>query len=76
MAQCELIKNCIFFNDQMANMPTTAALFKQTYCEQDASKCARYRIFQALGRGKVPSDLFPNQESRAKQIIEEASPKR
>jgi len=69
MANCELIETCIFFNDQMPNMPSTAAVYKKIYCEQDFQNCARFMIFKAIGRESVPKDLFPNQKERAETII-------
>jgi hypothetical protein len=69
MGDCELIEKCMFFNDTMANMPGTAASFKRQYCREDSSSCARYRAFKALGREKVPPDLFPNQVDKVDQII-------
>jgi len=69
MADCEVLNLCPFFNDKMANMPGTAAGFKRTYCQGDNSKCARYMVLQALGKPKVPTDLFPNQEDKARTII-------
>ena len=72
MKTCELTEKCIFFNDQMANMPSTATVYKKIYCESDFARCARYMIVQAMGRDKVPADLFPNQAERAEQIIAEA----
>jgi len=69
MADCEILGTCIFFNDKMANMPGTTASYKQRYCQGDNSMCARYLVFQALGRPKVPADLFPNQADRAEKII-------
>lgn len=69
MAECELLKGCIFFNDKMKNMPGTANILKAQYCQSDNNKCARYMVFQALGRENVPRDLFPQQVDRAKQII-------
>lgn len=69
MAQCELTATCIFFNDQMAGMPSTAAVYKKMYCENEFGNCGRYMIFKAIGRENVPKDLFPNQEDRAKAII-------
>lgn len=62
MADCELIKNCIFFHDQMKDMPSSANLMKMIYCQGDHSKCARYQIFKEQGREKVPRDLFPSQK--------------
>lgn len=69
MSKCELINSCIFFNDQMLNMPSTAAVYKKIYCEQDFEKCARLAIVKTLGREHVPKDLFPNQMERAEAII-------
>lgn len=50
-------------------MPSTAAVYKKIYCEQDYEKCGRYMIFKAIGRENVPKDLFPNQAERASEII-------
>lgn len=69
MPKCELMESCIFFNDQMANMPSTSAVYKKIYCEHDWATCGRYMIFKAIGREKVPLDLFPNQSDRATALI-------
>jgi hypothetical protein len=69
MADCELLKTCIFFTDRMAHMPKTTNMVKSKYCRGSSSECARYRVFVALGREKVPSDLFPGQLEDAKEII-------
>ncbi len=39
MANCELLKGCIFFNDQMSTKPNIAELYKSNYCKADASDC-------------------------------------
>lgn len=69
MKDCELLEKCVFFNDKMANMPSTASVIKLRYCKEDSSGCARFLVCKMLGREKVPADLFPNQEDRARQII-------
>lgn len=69
MPHCELLDTCIFFNNQMANMPAVADLMKKRYCQSEFDDCARLRIMQALGRENVPVDLFPNQEDYAEQLI-------
>jgi len=69
MAECEVLSACPFFNDTMANMPGTAAAFKRKYCQGDNATCARYMVLKAIGKPKVPADLFPNQEDRARKII-------
>ncbi len=69
MAECELLSGCIFFNDKMVNMPGLSAMYKEQFCRQDYSKCARYRVYQKLGKENVPLDLFPNQKERAEEIL-------
>lgn len=69
MKDCELLEKCIFFNDKMANMPSTAEVIKLRYCQGGSDSCARYMVCKALGREKVPGDLFPNHNERALQII-------
>lgn len=73
MADCECLPTCMFFNDQMKQMPITAAKYKRTYCKDDNRKCARYIVFKALGKESVPLDLFPNNIDRAIQIVSSAS---
>ena len=69
MADCKLLSGCIFFNDKMSNKPGTAEIFKKKYCKGDNSECARFMVFKALGRQKVPSNLYPNQIDRVQEII-------
>ena len=69
MADCELLEGCIFFNDKMADMPSTAEMFKNQFCRGNNIECARYMVFKALGREKVPPDLFPNMKEKAQEII-------
>ena len=69
MADCELLAGCIFFNDKMKDLPAATDFLKNKYCRGDNSECARYTVFKALGRERVPSDLFPNDISRANQLI-------
>jgi hypothetical protein len=69
MADCEKLPTCIFFNDQMDEMPTVAHLMKQQYCRGNFAACARYRVAEALGGSKVPRDLFPNDAKRADRLL-------
>ncbi|HEY6838694.1 MAG TPA: hypothetical protein VI389_08130 [Geobacteraceae bacterium] len=69
MSDCEFLKGCIFFNDKMANMPSTAEIFKIRYCRGDNAECARYVVCKVKGRDRVPQDLFPNQIDVARQIL-------
>jgi hypothetical protein len=69
MAQCERLSGCPFFNDKMTGMPQTTESFKEKYCRNRYSACARYMVLKALGAERVPIDLYPNMRGRAKEII-------
>ncbi len=69
MADCELLEKCIFFLDKMENMPATAEIYKDQYCRENNLDCARFMVFKALGREKVPLNLFPNMKDKAQEII-------
>ena len=69
MTDCECINSCPFINDRMANEPGTAEGLKREYCQGDYTTCARFMVFKALGKPKVPVDMFPSQVDRAKKVI-------
>ena len=69
MADCELLEKCVFFNDKMASMPSTSEIIKLRYCKDNCSDCARYLVREALGKERVPEDLFPNQNEKAREVI-------
>lgn len=69
MPNCELTKRCLFFNDQMSDMPAMSAVYKARYCRHSNVECARWLVFSALGREAVPEDLYPNDRLRALRIV-------
>ena len=69
--KCELLDTCLFFNDRMSGYPTSIQLTKEQFCLSDNSRCARYIVYKALGRDRVPDDLYPREIERAKRIIGE-----
>jgi len=69
MANCELLKACLFFNNKMPMEKGLGAIYKKRYCQEDNSKCARYMVAKKLGREKVPTNLYPNMYDRANEII-------
>lgn len=69
MADCENLAGCPFFNNIIPNMPITAQYLKNTYCHGDSCQCARYMVCKALGKNKVPLELFPEESARAERII-------
>ncbi len=71
MSDCTCLSACPFFLGKMANMPSMSEMLKQRYCHGDWEKCARYRVFAEFGRENVPSDLFPNENERADQVLVE-----
>lgn len=73
MPECECLPKCPFFNDVMAEMPSTADMMKKRYCLKDNSTCARYMVFKTLGREKVPAKLYPTQTDQAQKLIETSS---
>lgn len=58
---------CVFLSNQMAHMPKSADLMKQTFCRGDKTLCARYQVARA--GLPVPSDLFPQDVARARDIV-------
>ncbi len=69
MTNCGALRTCLFFTDKMEGLPVAADIFKKKYCQGDHSSCARHMVIQSLGKKKVPGDLFPNQNERAREII-------
>ena len=68
MAECERLATCPFFSNRMANMPRVADLMKQTFCHGNSSHCARYQV--ASAGVTVPSDLYPQDTERARDILQ------
>jgi hypothetical protein len=45
---CERLETCIFFNDQMGQMPAVGELLKSQFCRGMFSECAAFRWRQGL----------------------------
>jgi hypothetical protein len=69
MAECKSLSACPFFNDKMAKMPSVAITLKKRYCLGDNSQCARFMVASALGKEKVPLDLYPEEIERAEELL-------
>jgi hypothetical protein len=71
MANCPLIEDCVFFNDEMLDKPNLVSKsFKQRFCQSSNANCARWRVYGALGSEFIPRDLYPNQEDKVNDILE------
>lgn len=73
MAQCELIDTCPFFNDKLANKPDEVEDMKETYCKNNNLNCARYMVFNSVGKDNMPENLYPDEKTRAYMFIAENS---
>lgn len=65
---CERFAKCPFFTGVLQGMPKTSKLLKEMYCQGEHSACARYLV--AVAGLPIPDDLFPNEERRAREIIQ------
>lgn len=67
---CEMLVECLFFNDKLENMPAVAGVMKKKFCQgSQQTTCARYMVAKTMGKEKVPADLFPHDSGRAKRIL-------
>lgn len=71
MGECEFIKVCPFFNDQLGNKPDKVEDMKEKYCKNNNLNCARYLVANAAGKENMPPDLFPHEKMRAYAVIAE-----
>jgi hypothetical protein len=71
MGECELIDKCPFFNGMLSGDEKRIEEMKEKYCRNNNLNCARYMIANALGKEKMPPDLFPNEKERAYKRIAE-----
>lgn len=76
MADCEKIAGCPFFHGHMEVVPKSLDNFRRSYCWDRFEDCARHKVALALSKEQVPADLYPNELSRAEQLIEKARLKR
>jgi hypothetical protein len=70
MTKCEFFSTCTFLRDHMTAMPKVAESLKVSLCQGHYDSCARYLVTLALGKDKVPDDLFPTQITRVEKIIQ------
>lgn len=68
MAECELIDKCPFFNNNTGETEKITQM-QEKYCKTNNLNCARYLVVTAIGSEAVPSDLAPDQKTKAYEII-------
>ncbi len=74
MNRCPFADKCPFFGDKMKDLPLSAELFQDKYCDADFTKCARYEVRTKCGKEAVPANLYPNQRDRAEKLMDDCCP--
>ena len=69
--ECPFLSQCDFIRENEAKMPELIHRIQSEYCTKALSRCARFRVRQALGPDALPPLLLPDQLDWARQIIEE-----
>jgi hypothetical protein len=69
MQECELIGSCPFYNDKLKGDIEQINSMKTIFCKTNNLNCARYMIFTAIGVENIPDELFPNEKTRAYEVI-------
>lgn len=72
MSECEKLPTCPFFTGEVPIEEELGKTYRAYYCHNGNAICARYLVFQSLGKGSVPADLYPDQLDRARQIVAKA----
>ncbi len=70
MEPCEYTAVCPFYAGSLSGRPDVDEM-KQNYCMSNNLRCARFVIYEALGADGVPADLYPDEKTRAYQVISE-----
>ncbi len=70
MAHCPFFERCAFLKDEtFKKMQGLIHRFQQTYCQDNFSGCARYKIASVLGESFVPAPMMPTQIEWAQQVL-------
>ncbi|MGL1893775.1 MAG: hypothetical protein OCD02_19215 [Spirochaetaceae bacterium] len=63
MDKCEFFETCFFAQ----NVENTE--LKESYCNNNPLRCARFMIYQGLDESSVPGDLMPDEKMKAYEIL-------
>lgn len=70
-ATCEFSSRCAVFLGRSVQ-PEEAMRYRDHYCLEDCSACARWALAIAIGIDEVPDWLLPHQYERADEYIIQA----
>lgn len=65
MDQCEFLDICYFAKN------VSDSGLKESYCDSNPLRCARFMIFQGVDESKVPDELMPDEKMKAYEILAE-----
>jgi len=63
MDGCEFEDICNFFKN------CTSQELKESYCDSNPLRCARFMVYQSSGAGKVPEEMMPDEKMKAYEIL-------
>jgi UTP-glucose-1-phosphate uridylyltransferase len=69
MNKCPVLEQCRFFNNVLENMPAISESLMEQYCLGDNTECARFFIFDEIGKEHLPDDVFPHEMEKAKKLV-------
>lgn len=65
MEECEFLDICYFAKN------VNNEELKGAYCDSTPLRCARFMIYQGIGKDSVPDDLMPDEKMKAYTILAE-----
>ena len=69
MPQCEYLDDCLFYNKKMPCDASLETIYRKHYCKGDFASCARFIVRKVLNKPLLLTDLYPNQQERAKTLV-------
>lgn len=65
MDQCEFLDICFFAKN------SGDSSLKDSYCDSNPLRCARFMVYQGAGVDKAPDELMPDEKMKAYEILAE-----
>ncbi len=67
---CKIKEECYFHQIIIPQQNRMGEIYRERYCNGDRSICARYKVYEALGKDGVPESLYPNMEEVAAKLLQ------
>ncbi len=69
ISTCTYQHTCPYCNNSVTLPLIAWETLVNAYCHKNMQKCARFLVYSELGGGPMPTDLRPDQISRAHDIL-------